>query len=327
MPKPKRFLLITTTGCRNPGDELIRIGVQKLVRGVVPDASFDLLDKEIEEDRANERRFDKTILCGMPLFWNHRHHRTSDIDWWGPLLHGWPVKSQHDFLMLGVGDACSMHGPYDYRSYQEDINLCCGLASRVTTRNRISDCVYPRNMTDLCCPAFFASRGVERRGGLRLCNLMPFGSHDPVFSYAESMESITRANSTARWFINNGFKFISHHPNDARYARELGFKPADIITSNTVDGYIEEYSRCSVYIGNRVHGAILARSFGAQSLVIGYDTRTRAAETVGCNASLPSETGIPQLDEWLANSRQPDPTPYAESMWRKNLEVVSEFCQ
>ena len=100
-----KYLLITTTENRNTGDELIRIGVQNLIREIDRNPEFILIDKEKDDWVSNPIEFDKAILCGMPLFWNNEVSTSQTIGWWQPIMRGWISERKKDFLILGVGNA------------------------------------------------------------------------------------------------------------------------------------------------------------------------------------------------------------------------------
>ena len=91
-----KWLLITTTENRNTGDELIRIGVQNLIKEVDKNPQFILLDKE--KWTPEEIEFDRCILCGMPMFWNNEVSTSQTIGWWESLMNGYVSKIKKRFL-------------------------------------------------------------------------------------------------------------------------------------------------------------------------------------------------------------------------------------
>ena len=76
-----KWLLVTTIGT-NPGDEMIRLGVQNLISKIDSNAQYELLNKESKQDRQANHEFDKAVWCGMPVFWSIVGNHCSDIVWW-----------------------------------------------------------------------------------------------------------------------------------------------------------------------------------------------------------------------------------------------------
>ena len=85
-----RWLLITNTENRNPGDEWIRIGVQRLIREVDKSPEYILRNKEFIEDQTTPVEFDRAIWCGSPLFWSHESQNCWENHWWRAWMAAWP---------------------------------------------------------------------------------------------------------------------------------------------------------------------------------------------------------------------------------------------
>jgi hypothetical protein len=128
---------------------------------------------------------------------------------------------------------------------------------------------------------------------------------------ADRMDEL--APKLARYLLDRGFKFMAHNSDEFDYAMILGWIEDDIILfgggagvarkeeSKAAQEFLSYYARARSYIGNRIHGGIVARSFGANVLCIGYDTRLRAVEDVGGVICTP-KTFRPQLfRNWLAD--------------------------
>ena len=148
-----KWLLITTTENRNTGDELIRIGVQNLIKQVDSVAEFHLFDKENINAEENYL-FDKCVLCGMPLFWNNEFSYCQSVGWWGYIFNELVVERKKDFIVLGAGDVVGKSGIKDMGMYNEAIQQVVDSAYAVTTRNFISD--NPK-LIDSICPASFVA--------------------------------------------------------------------------------------------------------------------------------------------------------------------------
>ena len=55
------------------------------------------------------------------------------------------------------------------------------------------------------------------------------------------------------------------------------------------EDYFPIYSKAKVYVGNRIHGAMLIIGAGGSSFAIGYDSRLNMVSYVGGSISTPSK--------------------------------------
>lgn len=317
-----KWLLITTTENRNTGDELIRIGVQNLIREVDPSPEFTLLDKEKWPEQ--ELQFDKCVLCGMPLFWNSSFSHSQLAGWWGAIFNGWVTKNRNNFLILGAGDVVSSppSNPFLYGcAIQEAVDK----SFAVTTRNFVSD---HRGLIESICPAAFAVKSsVEPK--LMLCNFMPHGAHDRYFNEHESDIWIKKTKELSDYCMQNNFRFIEHCPNSYNEnGRELGWPEERIIRFNTAEEYLPVYAQTSCFFGNRLHGALVTAAIGRPAIGVGYESRLKMVSKVGGMARYPSEITTKDVDFLVELSKKPTNVPAIVEAERKKLtQLIKRFME
>lgn len=314
-----RWLLITTRPGLNPGDQFIRIGVERLIRIVDRRAEFDVLAKDDGEDLLRRRPFDRAVLCGMPLFWNNPTSASQDEGWWGELIRGWPSENRRRFLVLGAGSAVGLEMPEAER-YLDAIRWVIGRSYAVTTRNPVVDWPF---LTDSICPAAFAlpARTVETPAPrLRLFNAMRNGAHDRHFNPGEADAWTRRLPRVAAWARENAFAFVAHDDLEADLGRELGFET--VFRTETPEELLEIYANCGAYVGNRLHGAMAAASAGARVAAIGYDSRMRMLDRLNVAQFYPREACPAALSAFLRAEHAPD---FALRTIRREFDVLLQI--
>lgn len=319
-----RWLLITTTPGEkmNPGDQFIRLGVQAIIRQVDPLPQFDLLNKEDGEDLQRQRPFDKSVLCGMPMWWNNPVSTSQSVGWWGGLMCGWPSARKNDFLILGAG---SVVGDVmkDHAQYLDAIKWSIGRAFAVTTRNPVVDWPY---LISSICPSAFSPRGVPAQIGVRkLANIMLHGAHDRHLNRDEAKAWDWKRDMVAHWARSHGFEFVAHSPQEAEMARKFGFAEVHFFPG-APESYLKLYSECGVYVGNRLHGAMLAAASGAKTMAIGYDSRIRMLDRFNVTAVAPSEIRPSTLHRFMHMTHSPHATlDMIEREREKNVNILRRF--
>lgn len=287
-----KWLLITTLG-KNVGDEFARIGVQNLIREVDASAEFELLCKESPEIH-KPRPFDRAVLCGMPLFWSIKDNECQNIDWWEPIIRGWVSADKRKFMVLGAGGVF-VKEIYNFQGYTLAIAEVLRRAWAVTTRQPIIE--HPKIM-DSVCPAAFAT--TANAGSWKLCNLMPHGSHH--FCLRTQQPDIDAwhkiVQQVASFLISEDFTFIAHNAEEENFARQLGFKNTFFSGLVKPEDYLEIYSSAIAYFGNRLHGAVVSASVGADVFAVSADSRNKMVERVGGETCTPAELRMDRLNGW-----------------------------
>ena len=82
-----------------------------------------------------------------------------------------------------------------------------------------------------------------------------------------------------------------------------------------VDLILDQYAMCSRYFGNRIHGAIISRSIGAESWCVGTDSRLEAAKLAGVRVNTPEQLDLDQLNEWAKKDGPADARPSYKEAW------------
>jgi len=320
-----KWVLITTTGLKNPGDEFIRWGLQRLILEIDPDAKFRLLDKENPIDYRLETPFDKAVLCGMPLFWSHATQCSSDIHWWKVVIEGWLSSRKEDFAVVGAGEAVG-NTIADSRKMLSDVLTVVNRASLFTVRAPIWP--HPK-IVESICPASFAlvpELSPPEAGRLRVCNFMPDGGHDSHFNSAEAeVWRSGKCREVSEWCRDQGFIVVPHTEAERDFVlSELGWPEHRVIKPGSLAEYLDVYADAECYIGNRMHPSVLMASLGRRGLSIGYDSRSRMVERVGGRTLLPSQVTAERLAE-ACNPFPRDVSLYLRGKVAREREKLKEL--
>lgn len=296
-----KWLLITTatrtrdTPNSNVGDEFARIGTQRVIREVDPNAEFILLDKEAP-DAWEPVPFYKAVVCGMPLFWSLPGNECRSAWWWPRLMRGWPSAVREHFLVLGVGHvyANRINSLLEYTAaIDEVLNRSYALA----VREPVID--HPR-ITDTICPSAYCLMNQPTQRKRKLCNLMRAGGHfgylNPKFSEAWDRET---APLIAALLQAQGFEFVAHTVDEVNLAVDLGWKSHDIHHFDTAQDYLDLYAQAACYFGNRQHGAAVVASTGAPTWACTHDSRVSMVRRLGGMATGMDEVTTDRLVSWL----------------------------
>lgn len=295
-----KWLLITNTENRNPGDEWIRIGVQRIVRDVDPRPEFILRNKEFIEDQEKEVEFDKAIWCGSPLFWSHQYQGCWENHWWDKWINGWLFKEKRKVLVLGVGDVIGKY-IHDEVKFYDSIRTVKEKCWMLVTRNLVS---RASQIEVSCCPSLFALAGDKTEKTLNLCNLMPDGAHDAFFDDQEAQIWREKVKGISDFLMDFGFEIVCHSKSEETFAESLGWPIQKIhYKPKTAEDYLPLYAKAELYIGNRLHGAVLTIGAGGMALAIGYDSRLAMVSYVGGSTMLPSECD--QILKWIRTEQPP----------------------
>lgn len=316
-----KWLLISNTHNRNPGDEWIRFGVQRIVREVDKSPEFVVRNKEFIEDQDNEVQFDKAIWCGSPLFWSHQYQGCWENYWWVKWVHGWLFKEKKKVLVLGVGDVIG-EKVYDETAYHSSIELVKSKCWKLVTRQKIS---ADPEIEVSCCPSVFALAGDTTPKTLRLCNLMPDGAHDALMNEEEAKVWSETVRHVSDVLQSLDFEIVAHSPEENFFVERLAWpKCAAHLQPDKSEDYLPIYSKAQVYIGNRMHGAVLTIGAGGRALAIGYDSRLGMVSYVGGTVMKPSQVTQDAIFRWMDQTS----IPYD---WRheyeKQVEIVRRFSE
>lgn len=297
-----KWLLITTRGNLNPGDQFIRLGVMAVIEAVDPAPEYILISKESPDQYETPVEFDRCVLCGMPLWWSSEVGDCQDIYWWEPLLNGWPSARRRDFLVLGAGSATGLVLKHPER-FAEAVQWVIDRAYGVTTRNIVMD--HPGLIRSICPSAFAAYFGEKKT--VKLCNLMPNGAHDAHFNEHEAALWRTMIPEVSKTLQGLGYVFCAHSVEEHFMAtQELGWPEDRVFFAPTTDEYVELYATCSHYWGNRLHGALMAAASGGIAIAVGYDSRMRMLDRFSMVGQVHPSGVTPQSIVNFTNRRLPD---------------------
>jgi len=321
-----KWLLITTIG-KNPGDEWIRIGIQRMIDEVDSDREYILLDKEAPSEYRTPIEFDKCIWCGMPVFWSLGKEQNCRIHWWNDLMLGWPSQTKSDFMLLGAGSffpwGRELETIGDREGLIKSAEDVLNKSFYVTARDEIVSKATGKSIPHMICPAIFSIIGYKKSHDLKFANLMPQGGHYAVFGPQEAKIWDIKKYQISEILQNNDFIYVAHNKGEVIFARECGWKQ---IVFYSGDPYVllEYYGRCGKYFGNRVHGAILSRGNNADVWSVGFDSRQEAVRLSGARVSRPSELDIDEIEDWASRDTKVEPFDL-KSNFEKQRELVSRF--
>ena len=321
-----KWLLITTIN-KNPGDEFIRVGIQKLITEIDIDARFILVDKE-STDMDISIDFDKSVWCGMPLFWSLNNNKNHKIKWWKYLVGGWPSINKNNFCVLGGGsfqDWESIERNADINGLVKSAEDLCRHSHFVTVRDPIVNLLCKTNFEIIVCPAIFSTHGIKKNDSIKGCNLMPNGGHYSNFNPKQALIWQEKVKDISEILLKNNFKFFSHNKEENEFALNMGWKTVNIINYNqNVNDFLYSYRNVDQFFGNRVHGCIVSRANNANVISCGYDSRQEAVKLTKAKALLPSELNLSKFESW-ARYYEPGKHINLSLIKKKYLEIIREL--
>lgn len=323
-----KWLLITTKG-KNPGDEFIRLGVQKLIRAIDPKPDFVLIDKEVELERRNCPSFDRVVWCGMPVFWSNDNNKCYNIDWWSFLL-SLGLKNRRNAMIVGAGSFCwwdknlRISDPEKLKLKARELNTAYW---KVYVRDPIAVQITGIPFEVHICPASFAvTQGISKK--YKLCNLMPLGAHYKTFGMEQSNIWQAKVKKISDILLKNNFIFVAHSQQEKEFAISLGWKTTENIVTYK-PGKPEElaglYSQALCFVGNRIHGSICSSAAGAEVLSMGFDSRQEAVKLLGAKVIRPSEINMEELEAFAATKFSPMTNEIVNKEWDKQLNIFKGF--
>jgi len=315
-----KWLLLT--GFDNPGDEWARMGVVKLIRAVDKKAELFPVDKLCHylDDTTD---CDRIVFCGQPFVWAHSSHNTTMAPWWHGLstwmlesgkliLGGYGIFLNHD----NEGKPIVVGGDDVLNPIRSVVEKC----RAAYCRNPLAKDLLSHSAVVQPCPSIFAGSHLTNVRNIKLCNFMDGGGHYRHKDESRAAQWDAIEYRIAMILQKAGFVFAAHVPCERSLAMDrFGWDENQIITyDNSPEDFLNHYSRCVAYFGNRVHGAIVSRSFGADSWLVGLDTRMRAAELVGAKVSFPGEIDVDEVEAW-ANGGHSLSIPHLSSLFKDQV--------
>lgn len=324
-----KWLLITNNA--NPGDIWVRVGVEAIIRRLDPDPCLIARERDYREgDPYNGLTtpvdFDYSVVCGMPLLWSHLEPNgslscTTQHAWWRPLTT-WCCPEK----MIVAGFGILLASPNAFNEWRMADEAVVPAVSEFLARCRVA---YSRSplakhffpaIHSTHCPSIFALDRSDQAPPLKLANFMPKGGHYPSLAPEASKTMEDMMPWLAGKLIGAGFHFAAHNLAEERLALNLGWREGTIHTWREDGSGVclkDVYARCVKYFGNRIHGAIVSRSVGADVILIGYDTRLADVNSMNGLALTPNQaSGISStLEDWIASP--PRSVPYDMELARK----------
>jgi hypothetical protein len=312
---------VNTTLKTNPGDDIIRDGIQYLIGRVVPDAEWVLGQKHTNKSWTLEQvrqqisavlACDVLVQAGSPVFWDNMVFRAGGE--WVDLF--WGKVKPRSVLALASGACYPLN--WNVRSIRADdrkfirrmLNSSAVFTVRDHFAERILKTFFPKESVHILpCTSLWSRdlHGFAHKPEYAVINCMSRGGHygTPSMSW----------NKKAREFYDLAVKrygrcvAVCHSQEEAHLARGMGLPLPDILFF----GYdhkalVEAYSRGIVGLANRVHGACTLNSFGIPNLCVGDDTRTYTVETAG-GKIMPLDKAktldVAQLMDYMESERAP----------------------
>lgn len=323
-----KWLLLSSVG-ENPGDGMIRCGVQELIRAVDPEAVIRMVSRTQRAMRyPHPVEYDRIVLAGMAFFYSHRTSATWHESIWRAITD-WAGAEPRKFLIAGVGSFAPWKAPLDVRDpelLRKTALTAKGSAYAVYVRDPVANEVTGMDFPVHVCPSVFAMRGREHRPKYKIANLTWDGSHYRRLNEYECGVFLQKQLEIARILIDAGFWFSAHTDHEADWACSALGWPDYKVMSDTMDPEImlDRYARCRQFFGCRVHGAIPCRAAGADSWWIGYDSRAEAVRIAGARVTAPSELDLDELKAWAAKNPASDRPDYSAE-WEAQTAIFRAF--
>lgn len=321
-----RWLLITGVG--NPGDECARIGVEQVIRHVDESPEFIIRCRDSADIVHKPAEFDIAVVCSMPGFWSHGgpegeevSHRTHH-SW--EAYEGW-IKRGGKMIVAGFGFCVPLDKLWNPLVMNRDgvtrdfKTVLIDGSSWSYSRSGLAREFFGDSMECLPCPSVFARYSLSANPvrKFKLCNLMPDGSHYINMNYDQAAVWMEKVRLVSDYFMSNDWVFAAHDEYEHGFARGLGWTPDRIMRLKSGEQMLETYSQCSLYCGNRVHGAIVASSFGVRSRCINYDSRLFCAVKAKAHATYPVAISKLDLEKW-----ENDPDPICQPLTEEEVKAA-----
>lgn len=298
----------------NVGDEFIREGAKIMFDQLFPEYESFYLSRgehandiddsygELQELSEKEKTMmaDLFVWVGGPVFWKVESKLTGDLSTpynvgFGDLFHLIYKRKEAGLrnILLGVGSAqfvrdngkSFLEDPI-CRDFAESMNDGCDkifvrdkLAFSMLKELGISSSLFP-------CPSFFISKKFRLRmslfGNVAAINVMARGGYCSLQDDIDEEKWKTFIKAVLPE-IRKKFRilFLAHNKPDKKFMSEFVLPGEKIFLSHHWFDYLEVYSRCSIVISNRIHGAMCAASFGRPTLIVGNDSRMSVGEEIG----------------------------------------------
>jgi polysaccharide pyruvyl transferase WcaK-like protein len=282
---------------RNIGDHFVQIGIERMVRRIVPGASFELfnVNRRGEEkseygltrtfvERAN-RDADLVIIGGSNLY-------EGNYRWpWGVHLEAGALESLRvPLFLLGIGSGSnflsSLHRPS--KRAQREIRLLNDYSAFSGARDVITlDWLEGLGVSKaklLGDPGTFVFNqpAQHNREGAVLITMPPlrFWSSKRHFwqAHRRGRPMFKALTLLAQTLLERGHKIVvaCNDPRDLPVAQALfkGWFPGDVVCPETPEDYFRLLAAARAVVGGRLHTAVVAFSLGVPFILLDVDQRT-----------------------------------------------------
>ena len=293
---------MTTVGV-NVGDEFIRLGIQNILRSMGidfhsyyvnkhdPDSIFTPIYDEPETMPDKFAGCDVFIQAGAPVYWNLANGQNSfNVGWYNWLWRDrvFAPSPTPMFLNLGAGSCMPLDGTAKDFLQNPDCVMFTEEAFKRAALTTVRDSLACDILTELgldCtllpCPAFLAAcskslHGYHPRGPIGV-NLMALGGHYDLSTEQDlGVQWEKQIPALLKGLRKGGpLMFIAHDEAEYAFQQTYALPGERVFHSRAWEEYLDAYAACSRVVANRVHGAVVAASFGIPATIIGNDSRTR----------------------------------------------------
>jgi hypothetical protein len=332
---------LMTTLDTNIGDDFIRDGIIHLLEEVLGRFNVAYINKHdstsLFSARADETKLygdkfwdaDLVVQCGAPVFWHLGEAATPLTSEWYQWLWRDRILDANEkgercpkFINLGAG-SCSYWGqgaqPFLSSADCADFaRSAVGRAALTVVRDPVAAEILQSLRLKheiLPCPAFLAALRHARKPKaepewpLIGLNLMELGGHfatDPSFEkdawqrFCQQLIELLQSKGDV--------VLLAHDEVERKYLSSLDSQ-LRIVLPSSYHEYHGVLRQLSLWIGNRVHGAVCAAGYGVPALILGNDTRARIGEYIGLKVLRSSDRDFEAVSSWVdafhsANSRE-----------------------
>ena len=253
---------------------------------------------------------DLIVQCGAPVYWINEFSKCSEAEWLAMVTRRWRLcEPMPPFMNLAAGacqpwgsDGSEIVADQDCRQFITEFTRDTVLT---TTRDPLAHAIVlacGHDVPLLPCTSIFAPAlaGISpRQGEFVALNFMHGGGH---YDFAGG-------NAAAKWqeaFCAEARRLaaaepclmVCHNKDEHAVAARLLPEIPRFLSRNWRD-YLDVYSRCTLAVVNRVHGAVVAAAMGKRVFLTGNDSRLLTASMVPGIGVFSLEEASSMLRPWL----------------------------
>jgi len=288
---------LLTTENENVGDDFIRQGIINILGMSRRQYDLYIINKHDDQsftmpagskNHIKGNKYDNTdlcIVCGTPVFWSINGSTSYNCDWYDWFYEKVVFDKKNvrkNTLVIGAG-SCQSLQDIDARSYIKDYK-CVLFAQRLSKSSNIitvRDELAKKILDELKikgmyqpCPALlcynneYYSKPSQNLIGINLMQNCGHYNNDNIDIWLREIRVLLK-------LLRREYRleFIAHNQDDFEFMKTLKNDSENILFSNKWKDYYSYYRKLNLVISSRIHGSIIAASFGVPSITFYSDSR------------------------------------------------------